>query len=387
MLCKIVIIDSPAQDSCLLTNNGNGLPFFQGYSGSAGEPERRIFHEHQAIIPSYRFNCHGNITEWGVDLNPAELEANFDFELQVWRPSPTVNETGCYSLVDHYIVRSTSIPPQPESEHVARVTPLPQDQLQFQPGDVLGFYVESHGTTSDENNGVVLLNNASYTSELAWHARITALTSQSGSCPYPVGTTGVLNTSTRAAPVISISVTTFSCSSPSTCIVLHPSPPPSQPNNPLQPVPPPNTSGSPSSEPQPQPQPRPLPSPSFIPSAEISAQSCISPALVAEIVVPVVFLFGVAILIAIVVIIALYSRIRKLNKATSPVSNLERFYAIASNERRFTQSGEEYDLPQVDCTNLIRPKQNVAYGTPSDTLERKSTLNNPINHRQVMVKW
>lgn len=375
---------SPAQDSCLLTNNGNGLPFFHGYSGAAGRPERRIFHQHQAIIPSYRFSCYGNITEWGVDLNPAEIEANFDFELQVWRPSPTVNETGCYSLVDNFIVRSTSIPPLPESEHVARVTPLPQDQLQFQPGDVLGFYVESHGTTTDENNGVVLLNNASYTSELAWHARITALTSQSGSCPYPVGTSGVLNILTRAAPVISISVTTYSCSSPSTCTAPRPSPPPSQPRTPLEPRPPPNNSGPPPFLPQPQP----LPSPAYIPSAEFGGQSCISPALMAEILVPLVFFFGVIILIAVSVIIALYFRIRKLHNATVPVSKLEIFRTSgASTKQKFTQNREEYDLPKVDCTQLIQPRQNVAYAIPTGTMERKGTLNNPINHRQVIVKW
>ena len=62
------------------------------------------------------------------------------------------------------MVRSISIPTSPVNEHVVRVTPLPQDQLQFQPGDVLGFYVESHGL-SNEDNGMVLLNNGSHASE------------------------------------------------------------------------------------------------------------------------------------------------------------------------------------------------------------------------------
>ena len=125
----------------------------------------------------------------------------------MWRPSPTVNETGCYSLVNKYAVTSTSLPA------TDRVTPLPQNQLQFQPGDVLGFYVESHGTSSDNDNGVVLLNNSNHTSELVWFASIdmTAQISRSGSCPYPVGTNGVLHLSTHAAPVISISVTSYSC--------------------------------------------------------------------------------------------------------------------------------------------------------------------------------
>ena len=149
-----------------------------------------------------------------MDLNPVELEARFTFDFQVWRPSPTVNEDGCYSLVNNFIVTSTSLPTNPAISHVARVTPLPQDQLQFQPGDVLGFYVESSGTSSDNDNGVVFLNNGSHTSELVWHAKIdeAARTSQSGSCPYPVGTNRKLTISRHVAPVISISVTSYSCS-------------------------------------------------------------------------------------------------------------------------------------------------------------------------------
>ena len=87
---------------------------------------------------------------------------------------------------------------------------------------MLGFYVESHGSgdgpdgDGDGDNGVVLLSSANYTSELVWFASIdvTAVQpSRSGSCPYPVGTNGVLNSSTHAAPVISISMMTTPCRS------------------------------------------------------------------------------------------------------------------------------------------------------------------------------
>ena len=197
------------------------MPVFQGYGdegGQAGGSDRRIKHQHQAIIPSYKFNCCGNITEWGVDLNPDGTRAKFNFILQVWRPSPIVNISGCYTLVDDFISTEITIEDNPVNERVARVTPSPQDQLQFQPGDVLGFYVESNGDgSSDHDNGVVVLeyddNIQSAYNEQAWFASIdvTAQTSQSGSCPYPVGNNGVLNSSTHAAPVISISMTTYSC--------------------------------------------------------------------------------------------------------------------------------------------------------------------------------
>ena len=158
------------------------------------------------------FNCCGNITEWGVDLNPDTEGGTFDFIFQVWRPSSSVNITGCYNLVDDFI--SSSILTTPK-DPVVNVVLLPQDQLLFQPGDVLGFYVERHGGESKDNDGVVVLSDGSHNSELIWHASvdITAVQpSQSVSCPYPVGTNGALNSLTHAAPVISVSLVTTPCS-------------------------------------------------------------------------------------------------------------------------------------------------------------------------------
>ena len=202
-----------AQENCLLTNGSEGLPPFHGYNAG---PERRIYHQHQAIIPTYKFNCCGNITTWGVDLNPVHPKGVFDFDLQVWRPSPT--KTECYSLVDNYEEKLTMLP-QVTTDHVAKVTPSPHSQLQFKPGDVLGFYVESSGAGSDDDNGVVLLNDHHHTSELVWHASIQDRSSLSGSCPYAVGTDGVLTMSTHAAPVISISATTYLCPQSSNTLV------------------------------------------------------------------------------------------------------------------------------------------------------------------------
>jgi hypothetical protein len=148
----------------------------------------------------------GNITEWGADLQPGGGKHDmkqYSLDFQVWRPSPTVDDstgTGCYSLVGNNRFTSISL-----SNGVAQVTPSPQDYIQFQPGDVLGFYVEE---ASEATDGVVVLTRpSSFASELVWYASIEEdmATSQNGDCPYSVGSNGVLNTPTRAAPVISIS--------------------------------------------------------------------------------------------------------------------------------------------------------------------------------------
>ena len=83
---------------------------------------------------------------------------------------------------------------------LAIVTPSPQDYIQFQPGDVLGFYVEE---ARGGNDGVVVLTSSSFTSEVVWFASIapTLATSQT---TYSIGNSGDLDTLTRAAPVISI---------------------------------------------------------------------------------------------------------------------------------------------------------------------------------------
>ena len=143
----------------------------------------------------------GNITEWGVDVYPggSGYQHRYTLDLQVWRPSPTVDDstgTGQYSLVGNN--RFTSISLVLSTGLVARVTPSPQDYVQFQPGDVLGFYVEEARYGVD---GVVVLTNpSSFTSEVVWYASIDPAMATSQSV-YSVGNSGDLDRLTRAAPV------------------------------------------------------------------------------------------------------------------------------------------------------------------------------------------
>ena len=138
---------------------------------------------------------------------PASSEGgNYTIDFQVWRPSPTVNKsegTGCYSLVgnNRFSAITDIFPPG-----VVIVTPSPQDYIQFQPGDVLGVYVEE-ASVSTSGQGVVMLTRNDFTSEVVWYANIAPAlaTSINGGCPYSVGSKGVLNSSVNAAAVISIS--------------------------------------------------------------------------------------------------------------------------------------------------------------------------------------
>ncbi len=199
-------------------------PGFQNYfAGDDDSALTTISLRQQAIMPGYKFDCDqttcGNITEWGVDVYPGHQRA-YTLDLQVWRPSPTVNDsvgTGCYSLVGNNRFTSISL-----SNGVALVTPSPQDRIQFQPGDVLGFYVEE---ARQANDGVVLVADDNLSRNTVWYASIapSMATSQTGSCPYSVGSNGILNTSIRRiAPVISIKTGKFSYISINLIIILLP---------------------------------------------------------------------------------------------------------------------------------------------------------------------
>ena len=184
-------------EQCIVRESGDqDLPSFENY----GNDGSRITLHRQAIIPSYEFTCCGNITEWGVDVQPGGGgdDGDYTLDLQVWRPSPTVDDstgTGQYSLVGNNRFTSISL-----DNDVAEVTPLARNQVQFRPGDVLGFYVEE---ARDNKRGVNVLTTTSFTSERVWYASVTTLLSTMG-CPISAGSSGVLNTQLRGAPVISI---------------------------------------------------------------------------------------------------------------------------------------------------------------------------------------
>ena len=184
-------------EQCIQVQNGNDLPNFEDYQGE----HPRIFRHHQALITSYEFSCCGNITEWGVDVNPGGGDnRRYTIDFQLWRPSPTTPQdsslgTGYYSLVGNN--RFVSIPLE---DGIVLVTPSPRNYVQFQPGDVLGFYVEEARDSMDR--GVVVVTTNSYSREVVWHASVDP--GDVGGC-VSAGSGGNMNTLLRGAPVISIS--------------------------------------------------------------------------------------------------------------------------------------------------------------------------------------
>ena len=155
--------------------------------------------KHQAVIPSYEFQCCGNITVWGVDID-YHGNADITLDLQIWRPSPTIPDdstlkTGHYSLVGNNRFSTIS-----QSAGIVMVTPSPHEQIMFRPGDVVGFWIEEP-KDKDNDKGLVVVTTSTFTSEVVWHASVAP--SDDSGCTKSLGSSGHLNTLVRGAPVIS----------------------------------------------------------------------------------------------------------------------------------------------------------------------------------------
>ncbi len=166
----------------------------------------------QAIITSYKFNCSGVITKWRALVEGSSIgafeEQIYTISFQVWRPSSlsTVDTDGCYNLTgfNNFSPIPLAHPDTPERGIVTGV-PLESERIEFQPGDVVGFYLEGSRTSLDSIQFAGDEDNLSpYTEETVWFATGSLIPRPEATCMYPVGTSGLLNSSTNLAPLISV---------------------------------------------------------------------------------------------------------------------------------------------------------------------------------------
>ena len=128
----------------------------------------------QAIVPAYRFQCSGRVTEWRACVQPGGFSSEqYYIQFQVWRPTGI---EGCYELVDYNIplddakmseteMSDSSViidaegflsPPGDNSDPLHRCVVLPvreNQQIEFQTGDVVGYYVDHFKNGNDETDG------------------------------------------------------------------------------------------------------------------------------------------------------------------------------------------------------------------------------------------
>ena len=130
------------------------LPEFEDTTRDSPEPDR-----FQAIVPDYRFQCSGNVTEWGACVQPGGRDVEqYYIQFQVWKP---VGIDGCYRLVDFndpedaVVPDEYLVPPDNGIDHCVVLTVREERQIMVQPGYVVGYYVDYFRNDADRDDGGV----------------------------------------------------------------------------------------------------------------------------------------------------------------------------------------------------------------------------------------
>ena len=163
--------------------NGNSVAHFTGKT--------------QAIIPDYSFTCSGNVTRWGAYVEPGGSSEEYHVNFQVWRPS---HLAGCYALVgNNRLQRAT-----PADNQITLEVPE-EEQIQVQPRDVMGFYIQHLGGRS---GGIQLLASVGADSVSVWHAG-EIMSTDTGTCRLSVGEGGTLSSMIDRKPVVTAVVSKY----------------------------------------------------------------------------------------------------------------------------------------------------------------------------------
>ena len=83
--------------------------------------------------------------------------------------------------------------------------PLESERIEVQPGDVVGFYLESSHMMDRNHDGIQFAPDSAYKSEAVWYAT-GSYNKGPTECPFPVGPRRVLSSSTNRPPLITATV-------------------------------------------------------------------------------------------------------------------------------------------------------------------------------------
>ena len=156
----------------LLECSVHRLPEF----GSTHDRDKPQYDKFQALVPAYKFQCSGKVTEWKACVEPGgKIDEQYYIQFQVWRPTGTGD--GCYSLVDFNIPLDNAMeeereisesniiieaegflsPPGNEHDPFHRCVVLPvreNKQIEVKAGDIVGYYVDRFRKgIEDKNSG------------------------------------------------------------------------------------------------------------------------------------------------------------------------------------------------------------------------------------------
>ena len=129
-------------------------------------PNGTTFIGYLFIVPQLKFDCHGSITSWHAlttfNTEDAALDVLFhDITFQLWRPS--AEDHRVYSFVGSNAARfignviraGRTIWEDGTQFFNLTSAPPAQERLQFQPGDVIGWYIHTSAQATDQPLSIV----------------------------------------------------------------------------------------------------------------------------------------------------------------------------------------------------------------------------------------
>lgn len=122
-------------------------------------------------------------------------EGVYSITFQVWRPSTTDGST--YTKVGENLFESVGL----NGNRVIDETPASDQRLHFQPGDVIGYYLEQNGPNNETDGGLQFDEN--FSQETLYYA--TGNIDLQTECLLQVGSNRDLSMSTNLGPIISVS--------------------------------------------------------------------------------------------------------------------------------------------------------------------------------------
>ena len=177
---------------------GDSLPNFSGPGN--GAPHINI-NPIQVIIKSYQFHCCGKVGGWGAYVQPGggnHEDGVYNIKFQIWRP------TGGDSYVK---IGENSFPGvqliEGSGGEINEEVQSSSEQLHFQPGDVIGYYLDQN--SRDPNGGIQ--SDELFTQEELWYA--TGNPGLKNECRLDISSRGDLSLSTTHGPIIQVSLSKF----------------------------------------------------------------------------------------------------------------------------------------------------------------------------------
>ena len=158
----------------------------------------------QFIIPSYTFNCHGRVVQYGACVQPGGNPDNdlYELELQVLRPLPVdQNNIQCFSVVGSYSQTGGPNSPPDNIDFCILIDIPSDDQIPVQPGDVVGFYYD----LLRNDGGGVQLDEDREDVTVFYRERASIPAPTISSCMLIAGLNNI-DITTTAAPVITVVV-------------------------------------------------------------------------------------------------------------------------------------------------------------------------------------